>query len=596
MTEEYPIDQATVGASLEAQFDDIAKYGSTKKVTIKGTGQTLTLVSSCDIPLTNGANAVKCIALQDTKTGDIYVHFRGTGDGYWQENATGAYTGTPSTVQKESETFFNNLMDEQLAKNGGTLPGKVFVSGHSQGGNTAQYVTLHSEYADLIDTTVSLDGPGFSQEMIDQFRTQYGEGFYNRQVQKMYACNGDKDFVSPLGDVHPIPEERTIYIVSQSPKGEDNDFMSYHLASGLLDPDGTLREEGECSEFRKLVGQFAEVVGQLPDDKKETAAMETMRLVEMFMTQNQYMDPLFTQADWNAYKKLLGPVLVTFLAENPDLLMQALTSMGLVDGALGEWINKILDYFNELPLAKREEIVQSLLDMIVIKEDGSGFEWDPSVGKVLKEIILLLPTLMEATSLQDIILILQEAGVWDMVTDFIIEHPIMTLGIVTLGAIGLVVLWPVLRIAIPAVIILAELVDFLYKLTEKLENLAKEIKEFLLAAYQSMKEFVEQFKEWAKEHSPGGQYVQNSPYFKADTGAMSEYVGRLRSVNSRLWNLNLDMKTLIPQLTISSLDDYLLSDFSSNWSVTLERIIVYMDAVVSELEKAEKKAKEIMGG
>lgn len=41
------------------------------------------------------------------------------------------------------------------------------MSGHSKGGNKAQYVTMFSQNRDVIDTCVALDGQGFSDSAME---------------------------------------------------------------------------------------------------------------------------------------------------------------------------------------------------------------------------------------------------------------------------------------------------------------------------------------------------------------------------------------------------------------------------------------------
>ena len=175
---------ATIGANLEANFDAYATSTAGETLDISFTTASnpqtqtmqLTLVSTESIPNPYG-ESVKCITFKDAQ-GNLYVHFRGTGDGNWEYN-TSAFSDTPSDIQTKSMEYFDRVIEEHYQNNPNR--GKVYVSGHSQGGNTAQYVTLSSKYGDYIDTCTSLDGPGFGKGLVQNMKAKYGEGHFNKQ-------------------------------------------------------------------------------------------------------------------------------------------------------------------------------------------------------------------------------------------------------------------------------------------------------------------------------------------------------------------------------------------------------------------------------
>ncbi len=96
----------------------------------------------------------------------VYVVYRGTGVGRWYDNGD-AFSLVSSRDQDDALEYFDATM--QLLNL--TSDTKLYVTGHSKEGNLSQYVTLSSEYRDLIDKCISFDGQGFSPEFITYEKT-----------------------------------------------------------------------------------------------------------------------------------------------------------------------------------------------------------------------------------------------------------------------------------------------------------------------------------------------------------------------------------------------------------------------------------------
>lgn len=138
--------------------------------------------------------------------GDIYVACRGTGDGRWFDNGDG-FAAEASLYQKAASTYFDRSM-KTLGVDENT---NVIITGHSKGGNIAQFIALDSKYANLVDKVYSFDGQGFSPEAIDFFKNKLGAEEYKQIVDKMYSISGDNDYVNVLGNKI-ISEDHTVYI------------------------------------------------------------------------------------------------------------------------------------------------------------------------------------------------------------------------------------------------------------------------------------------------------------------------------------------------------------------------------------------------
>ena len=195
---------------------------------------------------------------------DVYVAYRGTGDGRWYDNGD-ALGSEKSPYQDDALDFF----DGEMRRMGVTEETNVYVTGHSKGGNQAQYVTLASEYAGLIDLCISLDGEGFSPEAIAMIRKTRGDEFYREQIEKMYSISGNDDFVNVLG-IKVIPDDHTVYV--ETPTGTA--FANKHAMvdeedgrSNLFDYQNggfrtTTTEQGTVAELATIVSKAAMVLPQ----------------------------------------------------------------------------------------------------------------------------------------------------------------------------------------------------------------------------------------------------------------------------------------------------------------------------------------------
>lgn len=187
--------------------------------------------------------------------GNVSVVFRGTGDGEWIDNGE-ALTGVPesnnyhtydsngniistktvandyaSDQQAEALNWFNKT----AAENGWDKSTPITVSGHSKGGNKAQFITMKS---DIVDRCYSFDGQGFSPEAINQFKSELGSD-YEKNRQKMYSLSADNDYVNVLGN-RLVPEDNTYYFESR-PVGLS--VQNYHCMETMLDENGRLNNQ-----------------------------------------------------------------------------------------------------------------------------------------------------------------------------------------------------------------------------------------------------------------------------------------------------------------------------------------------------------------
>lgn len=215
--------------------------------------------------------------------GNLYVAYRGTGDGKWVDNGV-AMANNDSLMQRRAGEYFDYVMEQKTI----TYNGDLIVTGHSKGGNSAQYVALTSKYANEIDSIYSIDGQGFSNKALENIKELRGEEFYNSQINKMYSINGHNDYVHELGNVI-IKAENTILLNSTNGDG----FAEWHELSGLFnketgklnfsyDADGNVISV-EQGSFGKLAAELSHQIMTLDDEGLEDCTVSIMSILEMLM-------------------------------------------------------------------------------------------------------------------------------------------------------------------------------------------------------------------------------------------------------------------------------------------------------------------------
>ena len=115
------------------------------------------------------------------KNGKATVAFRGTGGSYqqWMNNFEG-YGDLSQQSQRDAADFINSLPYNDID-----------VTGHSNGGDQAMYVTIVC--ADKVSRCVSYEGQGVSKEFVEKYAEEI-----KKNKHKIKNISGSKDFVSPI--------------------------------------------------------------------------------------------------------------------------------------------------------------------------------------------------------------------------------------------------------------------------------------------------------------------------------------------------------------------------------------------------------------
>lgn len=226
-------------------------------------------------------SGTQACVFQEKETGHVYLVYRGTGDGEWMDNGAGlSLAATPQ--QKQALSYFEKAMEYGNF----TESNRLIVTGHSKGGNKAQYVTMESKYGYLIDKCISVDGQGFSEEAISQWQGKYKHKEYEARINKLYGINGENDFIHVLGHSL-IPKDHIRYLYTPTVPGN---VAGYHDIKYLF---ATREETGELTfcgqsnyltagmkEWGRLGCRISEEIMRLSSEERAGCAAVVMQLME----------------------------------------------------------------------------------------------------------------------------------------------------------------------------------------------------------------------------------------------------------------------------------------------------------------------------
>lgn len=251
----------------------------------------------------NNAN-VRAICYTDDKDANPVVAFRGTGGTIeaWTDNFDGAYL---------EDTKIQKIADDFVRYECGIYDG-IVVTGHSKGGNLAQYVTVKHE--EMIDSCVSFDGQGFGDDFISANEKNVASA--SGKITSVSAYN---DFVNIL--LTCIAGE-CIYVANiASPEAAHSPVTL--LTSNEFDEDGnfiTTRSQGPVSkELSKLTNIITGALDPLAQGDKETMGMIAGTAISLALTTpcEEYKEGLVAP--------VLGTVAAKFAARIAVLLAPDMT-------------------------------------------------------------------------------------------------------------------------------------------------------------------------------------------------------------------------------------------------------------------------------
>lgn len=531
-------------------------------------------------------------AILKSESGEVIFHFNGTGDGNWNYNAASyGAEPQPSRMQEECAKWFDEAYERltQPDENGViaiSSTDTIYVTGHSQGGNNAMYVTMRAKNADKIDLCVPLDGPGFSDRFVSDTKEILGEDYY-KQTGKIWAFNGEHDFVSILGQNSIIPEGHTKYIKYSK---EVVDIMCFHTADGLVDENGNFLEIlGDDSPIRKRLASAVEKIIELPQEDQALAAKVIMAFCE-----NTIGDPekeprkdALTSEDFDRIKPYLIPVLIELLAYNPEEIAENIQFLLNTDYDTAQAIANLIIKVDSYPVETRESILNGAVDLLKYKDGKIEIDTSGIPGVVVEAFPILLETLI--TNPNDVWSIVQELGLGDWIK----EKPWETAGVFAIVAIASPIWSPVATVVVKGGLI----IDLGIRIVQGIVDIAIVIKDAILDFFDSVKNTIDIIIEWFHNtFNNGARYVKEHPYFKADTDRLYHYAARLQRVNSRLSSLDSDLRSLYWQVGFLDLWDILLANMLTCESDSLNKAKNYLMDTADRLSIADGKAKGYLEG
>jgi hypothetical protein len=229
----------------------------------------------------NYKNGMKFACFVDNESNAIVV-FRGTTTiKEWEDNGEGAYE-YDTEQQIEALNFINSLKYNNIT-----------VTGHSKGGNKAQYVAILSP---KISNCVSINGQGFSNEFLSKYKYEI-----NKNKSKIISINAEYDYVNCLfnsiaGECHYIKTEFQI-----------KPFY-YHKANILLNKNGDLRKEVDEAVFSKIINEFSNtLISDLPKDIQNVIINIIIYSIELILCKGESRDNIL---------KISGKFLIMLCYEN----------------------------------------------------------------------------------------------------------------------------------------------------------------------------------------------------------------------------------------------------------------------------------------
>ena len=274
---------------------------------------------------TNTANGLNACTFTKAD-GGVSVVFRGTGSGEWidngeglsgipEENTYNAYvdgelSGTTTVAndyatdqQVEALNWFNQIASE----NGWDESTNITISGHSKGGNKAQFVTINS---DLVDNCYSFDGQGFSPEALKALEDKYGIKFDERR-QRILCFATDNDYVNVLGD-RLAPEDHIFFF--ESPIGDKN-AIGYHYMEAMLDENGNFNAQCEQGELSEYVENVSDELMAMDASYRQYATLGIMNLCQKYMGKGTPVngDEVSTEETIAGLGISVGPLIVNLL-------------------------------------------------------------------------------------------------------------------------------------------------------------------------------------------------------------------------------------------------------------------------------------------
>lgn len=218
----------------------------------------------------------------------ISVVFKGTGSGEWIDNGEGL-SGIPeeniyltpddttgelrksivfddyaTDQQVEALNLFNTIAHREKWSYFDTIT----VSGHSKGGNKAQFIAINSP---IVDYCYSFDGQGFSPEAINSLRKRYS-GQFDMRSSCIYSIAAENDYVNVLGN-RIMPPENIFYIKT---------YSGLHFMESLFSQNGMLNEFTNQGKLSRYIESISGEIMAMTPKKRQYATLGIMNVFQKY--------------------------------------------------------------------------------------------------------------------------------------------------------------------------------------------------------------------------------------------------------------------------------------------------------------------------
>lgn len=219
----------------------------------------------------------------------ISVVFKGTGSGEWIDNGEGL-SGIPeenvyATFSQSGEIVYStavkkdyatdqqsealNWFNKIAAQHGWNKSSRITVSGHSKGGNKAQFVAIHSS---LVYDCYSFDGQGFSPEALRFIKNQYGED-YETLRQRIYSFSAENDYVNVLGS-RLVAQNHIYYLKSET---------GIHSMDAILDKSGKLCRQCDQGPLSVYAEKLSKDLMKMNPSLRQYATLGIMNIFQKYV-------------------------------------------------------------------------------------------------------------------------------------------------------------------------------------------------------------------------------------------------------------------------------------------------------------------------
>ena len=174
---------------------------------------------------------------------NLIIFYKGTaGDFEWKDNVEGTYNISDTKQQRMALSYFDEMVEKFKDVK------KVYVSGHSKGGNKSQYIGVLRGNMSKLERIYSFDGQGFNSI----FLKKYNKEIENNRHKIFNICN-EYDYVNIL--LFSIANK--IFIKSTTGIGNDDDRQSKlkHRFGGFHSPYSMFKNENGILKLNDVTEQ-----------------------------------------------------------------------------------------------------------------------------------------------------------------------------------------------------------------------------------------------------------------------------------------------------------------------------------------------------